>query len=98
MGTSADEGGLEGSSTASNQGYDEDGTAIGDYLADLLVDTRLIIELKAVRAIADEHVAQILGYLKSSRIEHGLLINFDSYRFQIKKYILTPKAASDRQL
>ncbi len=44
--------------------YDEDGTAIGDYIADLLVETRLIIELKAVRAIADEHVAQILGYLK----------------------------------
>jgi len=78
--------------------YDEDGTAIGDYIADILVETRLIIELKAVRAIADEHVAQILGYLKSSRIEHGLLINFGSYRFQIKKYILTPKAASDRQI
>jgi GxxExxY protein len=78
--------------------YDEDGTAIGDYLADLLVETRLIIELKAVRAIADEHVAQILGYLKSSRIEHGLLIHFGSYRFQIKKYILTPNPASDRQI
>lgn len=78
--------------------YDEDGTAIGDYLADILVETRLIIELKAVRAIADEHVAQILGYLKSSRIEHGLLIHFGSYRFQIKKYILTPNPASDRQI
>lgn len=78
--------------------YDEDGTAIGDYLADLLVETRLIIELKAVRAIADEHVAQILGCLKSSRIEHGLLINFGSYRFQIKKYILTPNPAYDRQI
>ena len=78
--------------------YDEDGTAIGDYIADLLVETRLIIELKAVRAIADEHVAQILGYLKSSRIEHGLLINFGSYRFQIKKCILTPNPASDRQI
>ena len=78
--------------------YDEDGTAIGDYIADLLVETRLIIELKAVRAIADEHVAQILGYLKSSRIEHGLLINFGRYRFQIKKYILTPNPASDRQI
>jgi GxxExxY protein len=78
--------------------YDEDGTAIGDYIADLLVETRLIIELQAVRAIADEHVAQILGYLKSSRIEHGLLINFGSYRFQIKKYILTPNPASDRQI
>jgi hypothetical protein len=44
--------------------------------------------LKACRALADEHTAQILGYLKSSRIEDGLLINFGSYKFQIKKYIL----------
>lgn len=71
--------------------YDEDGTIIGDYLADLFVEDRLIIELKAVKGIADEHVAQILGYLKSSRTEHGLLINFGSYRFHIKKYALTPK-------
>src|SRR6266705_1790907 len=56
--------------------YDEDGTTIGDYNADLLVDNRLIIELKACRALADEHIAQLLGYLKSSKIEHGLLINF----------------------
>jgi GxxExxY protein len=68
--------------------YDEDGTLLGEYSADLTVDGRLIVELKAVRQILDEHVAQILGYLKSSRIEHGLLINFGSYKFQIKKYIL----------
>jgi GxxExxY protein len=41
--------------------YDEDGTLIGDYNADLFVDNRLIIELKAAKALADEHVAQILG-------------------------------------
>ena len=69
--------------------YDEDGTEIGDYVADMLVDNRLIVELKAARTIADEHVAQTLGYLKSARIEHGLLINFGSYRFQIRKYILS---------
>jgi GxxExxY protein len=66
--------------------YDEDGTSIGDYFGDLLVDNRLIVELKAAKAIADEHVAQTLGYLKASRIEHGLLINFGSYRFQVRKY------------
>jgi hypothetical protein len=44
------------------QVFDEDGTLIG------------------------EHVAQILGYLKSARIEHGLLINFGSYKFEIRKY------------
>ncbi len=36
--------------------------------------------------LVGEHVAQILGYLKSARIEHGLLINFGSYKFEIRKY------------
>ena len=68
--------------------YDEDGTLIGDYNADLFVDNRLIIELKAAKALADEPVAQILGYLRASRIEHGLLINFGASKFEIKKYAL----------
>jgi len=70
--------------------YDEDGTLIGDYNADLFVDNRLIIELKAAKALADEHVAQILGNLRSSRVEHGLLINFGAPKFEIKKYVLSP--------
>jgi GxxExxY protein len=68
--------------------FDEDGTLIGEYYADLEVDGRLVVELKAAREITDEHVAQVLGYLKSARVEHGLLINFGSRKFQIKKYIL----------
>jgi len=75
--------------------YDEDGTEIGGYLADMLVDNRLIVELKAARTIADEPVAQTLGYLKSARIEHGLLVNFGSYRFQIRKYILSQGKAKE---
>jgi GxxExxY protein len=69
--------------------YDEDGTVIGDYNADLFVDNRLIIELKAAKALADEHVAQILGYLRASRVEHGLLMNFGAPKFAIKKYVLS---------
>lgn len=69
--------------------YDEDGTLLGDYNADLLVDNRLIIELKAAKALADEHVAQVLGYLRASRIEHGLLLNFGAPTFEIKKYALS---------
>jgi len=42
--------------------YDEDGTLIGDYQADLLIENCLIVEIKAARALADEHVAQLLGY------------------------------------
>lgn len=67
---------------------DEDGTAIGEYYADLFVENCLIIELKACQGLADEHIAQILGYLRSSKIEHGLLINFGAPRLQIKKYVL----------
>jgi GxxExxY protein len=69
--------------------YDEDGTLIGDYYADLLVDNRLVIELKAAKALADEHVAQLLGYLRASRIEHGLLMNFGARKFEIRKYALS---------
>ncbi len=72
--------------------FDEDGTPLGDYAADLFVEGRLMVELKAVRAIADEHVAQLLGYLRSSRIETGLLINFGSPILHVKKYLMTDLA------
>ena len=72
---------------------DEDGTTIGEFNADLLVENQLVIELKAAKALADEHVAQLLGYLKSTRLEHGLLINFGSYKFEIKKYVRSDRPA-----
>lgn len=68
---------------------DEDGTVLGDYFADLFIEDRLIVEIKAVKSIADEHIAQILGYLRSSKIEHGLLMNFGAPRFSIKKFIMS---------
>ena len=75
------------------QVYEEDGTLIGDYYADLLVEGWLIIELKTAKALADEHSAQVLGYLKSARLEHGLLINFGSYRFELRKFAWSQEAA-----
>ena len=63
--------------------FDEDGTIIGEYFADLIVEEILIAELKACRALVNEHTAQVLGYLISARKEHGLLMNFGSYKFQI---------------
>ena len=68
--------------------YDEDGTLLGFLRADLLIENRLICEIKGVRALVDEHVAQILGYLRASRIEHGLLINFGGPRLDVRKYIV----------
>ncbi len=69
--------------------YDEDGTLIGDYFADLLVDNQSIVELKAAGTLADKHVAQLLGYLRASRMEHGLLINFGAPKIQIRKFALS---------
>ena len=69
--------------------FDEDGTLIGEYYADLLVENQLIVELKAAKAIAGRHVAQLLGYMRASRREHGLLINFGAPKFQIRKFALS---------
>jgi GxxExxY protein len=68
--------------------YDEDGTTIGEFFADLLVEDCLIVELKACKALGREHTAQVLGYLRASRRRDALLINFGAPTFQIKKFIL----------
>ena len=68
---------------------DEDGTVLGDFYADLFVERKLIVEIKACRTLADEHVAQLLGYMRAARIGHGLLVNFGSPRLQIRKYALS---------
>jgi GxxExxY protein len=78
--------------------YDEDGTLLGEYFADLLIDNQLIVELKACSAIVNEHIAQLLGYLRCSRLENGLLINFGASRLYIKKYVLTIDAEYPEQL
>ncbi len=77
------------------QVYDEDGTMIGDYLADLLVENELIVELKAAKGLAPEHEAQILGYLKSARMGHGLLINFGAYKFEMRKFVWSENGKTD---
>lgn len=68
--------------------FAEDGTTLGTFAADLFVTDRLIVELKACRALADERVAQLLGFLRASRIEHGLPINFGSPVLEIRKFAL----------
>lgn len=68
--------------------FDEDGTVLGEYYADLFVENRLIIELKACKALVAEHTAQVLGYLRASSQHHALLINFGSPKIEIKKLIL----------
>ena len=76
---------------------DEDGTQIGDYLADLLVEYLLIVELKTAKALAPEHEAKILGYLKSARLQHGLLINFGSPKFEMRKFVWTERNTNRKE-
>jgi GxxExxY protein len=49
---------------------------MGEYSADILVDDKVIVEIKAARKIAPEHKAQLLNYLKATDKEVGLLLNF----------------------
>lgn len=70
--------------------FDEDGTLLGHFAADLFVEHKIVVELKAARSLSDEHVAQLLGYLRAARLEHGLLCNFGAARFQIRKYANLP--------
>ena len=62
------------------------GKRVGDFYADLLVDEKVIVELKAVRAIVPEHQAQIINYLNATGIEVGLLINFGNPKLELKRF------------
>lgn len=72
---------------------DEDGTILGEYFADVLVEGTVLVELKACKALDTEHTAQILGYLRSTGVEHGLLINFGAPKLQVRKLVFTDAAA-----
>ena len=64
------------------------GEIVGQFFADLVVEGRVLIELKALSAIAPEHEAQILNYLKATSLPLGLLINFREPKAEIRRYIL----------
>lgn len=60
---------------------------IGEYFADIVVDNKIIIELKCVEKLNEFHKAQLLNYLKATKIELGILINFPNKRigFEIER-------------
>jgi GxxExxY protein len=62
---------------------------VGDYAADLLVESKVIVELKAVKVLDEVHLAQCLNYLKATGHTLCLLINFGTPRIQVKRVILT---------
>lgn len=68
---------------------DEDGTRLGEYFVDIFVEDFLILEIKAAKALAAEHEAQVFGYLRAAKLEHALLLNFGAAKFQIRKFALS---------
>jgi GxxExxY protein len=61
-----------------------DGVIVGEFSADLLVEDRVLVELKAVSELTVEHMAQALNYLRATGLEACLLINFGKSRIQIR--------------
>ncbi|MYD09429.1 MAG: GxxExxY protein [Chloroflexi bacterium] len=53
------------------------GEIVGEFYADLVVENKVIVELKSVKDLADIHKAQLITYLKVAKIKTGLLINFN---------------------
>jgi GxxExxY protein len=58
------------------------GAIVGDFFADLLVEGKVIVELKAVGRVLSEHKAQVINYLKATGIDVGLLVNFGNPRLE----------------
>jgi GxxExxY protein len=52
------------------------GTVVGEYKADIIVNDVVLLEIKSVEKLIDAHDAQLLNYLKATKIEVGLLLNF----------------------
>ena len=57
---------------------------VGSYIADVVIENQILLELKAVSALRGEHEAQVMNYLKASGLSVGLLINFGSPKLQFK--------------
>ncbi len=65
-----------------------DGVEVGDYIADLVIQRTLVVELKACKALDDIHVAQCLNYLKASSLKTCLLLNFGAPKIQVRRLSL----------
>lgn len=58
---------------------------VGEFFADLLIEKKILVELKAVSALKPEHQAQVINYLKATGIEVGLLVNFGNSKLEYRR-------------
>src|SRR5688572_1498887 len=64
-----------------------DGILVGEFFADLLVEEKVLVEIKAVRALDELHVAQAMNYLKASGMPICLLMNFGRPKIEIRRFV-----------
>jgi GxxExxY protein len=64
-----------------------DNILVGEFFADLLVEDKVLLELKAVRQLDDVHTAQVMNYLKASGLPICLLINFGRPKIEIRRFV-----------
>ena len=62
-----------------------DGVAVGDFVADMVVNEIIIIEVKAVATLAPAHEVQLVNYLSATNIDIGLLLNFGATSLQFRR-------------
>lgn len=62
-----------------------EGEIVGDYIVDLWVEERIIVEIKAVQSLTREHEIQLVNYLTATKVETGLLINFGASSVQVRR-------------
>ncbi len=63
------------------------GSLVGEYITDIIVEDKLLLELKAVSALCSEHEAQLMNYLKATGLSVGLLLNFGKPKLGIKRMV-----------
>jgi len=72
------------------------GNTVGEYFADILVEDKVIIELKTVENLDKIHEAQLLNYLKATGINVGLLVNFKNTKAEIKRMVFNLNEGHDK--
>ena len=69
---------------------------VGEYIADLLVEEKVIVEIKTVEKLSNIHEAQLLNYLNATGIKIGLLVNFRNRKAEIKRMVLNLPEGHDK--
>jgi GxxExxY protein len=64
-----------------------DGVIVGEYIADIIIDEEILVEIKAIKSFDDVHLAQCLNYLKATGMNICLLLNFGTSRVEVKRVV-----------